>query len=171
MNSSIVCNMNCACVNNDCSYKHYLNFTDRKKIVSIINKFNLKTSDYTTEDNVEKRKANCTFGFLCFREDCLYKHRMNNKGRKIIIDNYNLPEEKKEIVVIIKNKKEPKTTLTNKFSLLEEVVDDVEEEIKSIPTVNNKLPPVFNKSYSDVLKTNSFDIMMSIHHDDWADYE
>ena len=176
-----VCNANCVCMNADCSYNHYITIADRKKVVSIVKKFNLTTTSYTTEDNAEKRKKNCTFGFLCFRDDCLYRHRMNNKGRNIIIDNYTSTdeeEEKKVIKKVIKRElnkedlKEVVVKLSNKFELLK--VDDKEEfpEIPSSSTSEEKKPLItFDKSYIEVLKTNPFEVMMNTHYDNWGDYD
>jgi hypothetical protein len=78
MSSSIVCNDDCICVNCDCSYKHPLIFPERKIVKKLYNNL---LNPIKTETNPETRKANCSYGKLCTKPNCGYRHRLSVNDR------------------------------------------------------------------------------------------
>ena len=79
------CNFNCICTKSDCGFQHNISSLDQRRFYSsVYNKIgNIKK--YTNEDNFDTRRSNCTFGQLCEREDCGYRHFLNYEGRKKFI--------------------------------------------------------------------------------------
>lgn len=79
------CNFNCICTKSDCGFQHNISSLGQRRFYSsVYNKIgNIKK--YTNEDNFDTRRSNCTYGQLCEREDCGYRHFLNYEGRKKFI--------------------------------------------------------------------------------------
>jgi hypothetical protein len=137
---SITCNLNCICVNPDCSFGHCISYKERKNFLKIYNATPNKMFD---EPNMELRKKNCTFGQLCEKESCGYKHRLSFPNREKIIIAYkfnkicpdNSTTSKK--TTIIPKANDFKTH--NSFSALDEIpVEEVEvEQQKPVIIIEN----------------------------------
>lgn len=69
-----ICNFNCMCVRDGCSFKHYLEtFEDRKAFKQLFDDI-IKNTPHNEPDPDGIRKKNCLFGMLCNNEDCGFKH-------------------------------------------------------------------------------------------------
>jgi hypothetical protein len=82
---STTCNLNCICVDADCSYKHYIIYKDRKIVKQFYETLSNKMKD---EPNPDTRKKNCTFGQLCDKETCGFRHRLSFANREKLIVSY-----------------------------------------------------------------------------------
>lgn len=130
---SITCNLNCICVDTDCSYKHYINYKDRKIVKQFYDKLSNKMKD---EHNPDTRKKNCTFGQLCDKETCGFRHRLSFANREKLIVSYKFnkicPSVQTEITVSkpIETKRTLKSFTQNLYlSLDDEEKEEVKEEI------------------------------------------
>jgi hypothetical protein len=139
--TSPVCNLNCICLDADCSYTHLPILKDRKIVkklydgLSGISKF---------EDNADKRKANCRFGQLCYNENCGFRHRLSVKDRLQLVkefNNFKLNDIKVEKKVEVVKFKEFDISHKNSFQTLDEV-----EEVEFVEKKFN------GKSWVDVCK-------------------
>lgn len=83
--STITCNLNCICINSDCSYNHYISYKDRKIVKKFYDDISNKMKD---EPTPETRKKNCTFGQLCDKETCGFRHRLSFANREKLIVSY-----------------------------------------------------------------------------------
>ena len=193
-----VCNNNCACADSECMFRHYLRYKDRKVVVKICRENPSVISSNKKESNIEIRKSNCTYGYLCTNDSCNYRHFLNPAGRRIISNLYNkqldassdasvtsvpsvssvssvssqISSISSASTVVYKNKKENK----NVYSTLEQLENKIEDE--KIPSIVVTQIKKFEKSYSDIVKKSpddyaqeKFDLMMaSESKDSWGDY-
>lgn len=127
-----VCNKNCVCVDSDCEFFHLPIFKDRKIIKKI---YDGLSGISKTEENAEKRKANCRFGQLCYNKECGFRHRVSVKDRERLIKEFN--DFKLKDIKVEKDVKEVKVksfniSHKNAFELLEEVeeVEEVEKKVE-----------------------------------------
>jgi len=125
-----VCNKNCVCVDSDCEFFHLPVFKDRKIIKKI---YDGLSGISKTEENAEKRKANCRFGQLCYNRECGFRHRVSVKDRERLIKEFN--DFKLKDIKVEKDVKEVKVksfniSHKNAFELLEEVEEVEKVEIK-----------------------------------------
>lgn len=81
---SKICNFNCSCIREDCSYDHYIkDLEDRKDFKDLFDAtIDKRTYNETDPDGV--RKKICAFGILCNNEDCGYKHYCSPDGRMLM---------------------------------------------------------------------------------------
>ena len=138
-----VCNLNCICVDGDCSYTHLPILKDRKTIKKL---FDSLPKISKVEDNTDKRKANCRFGQLCYNESCGFRHRLSVKDRQRLIKVFNefkLNDIKVEKKVEMLKVKEFDIRHKNSFDTL----DEVEEVIEKVAEMK-----VVEKSWADVCK-------------------
>jgi len=140
------CNLNCVCVDSECSYNHYISYKERKIVRNFYDAISNKSKD---EPNPETRKKNCTFGQLCEKENCGFRHRLSFANREKLIVSFRFnkicPPSKP---VVAKTVAAPKQT--NIFLCLED--DVVEEEIIEVapaPVVVKQ--PKFEKSWVSVV--------------------
>ena len=139
----INCNLNCVCVDSDCSYKHYISYKDRKIVKQFYDELSNKLKD---EPNPETRKKNCTFGQLCDKEKCGFRHRLSFANREKLIVSYRFnkicPTKTAEITSTkVSENKQTQKLQSNLYLLLD---DNIEEEIKEEPVMQ---PMTFNKSW------------------------
>lgn len=133
-----VCNLNCICIDADCTYTHLPILKDRKIIKNLYDKNSSNISKF--EENADKRKANCRFGQLCYNEKCGFRHRISIKDRLSLIKSFNdyklndIKVEKKIEVVKIK---EFDISHKNSFETLEE---------------NEEVPIETTKLWADICK-------------------
>lgn len=125
-----VCNKNCVCVDSDCEFFHLPVFKDRKIIKKI---YDGLSGISKTEENAEKRKANCRFGQLCYNRECGFRHRVSVKDRERLIKEFN--DFKLKDIKVEKDVKEVKVksfniSHKNAFELLEGVEEVEKVEIK-----------------------------------------
>ena len=143
---SITCNLNCVCVDSDCSYKHYINYKDRKIVKQFYDELSNKMKD---EPNAETRKKNCTFGQLCDKEKCGFRHRLSFANREKLIVSYRFnkicPSKSSETTVPKLSDKKLDVKLSSQNLYLS--LNDEEEEIKEIIV---KQSP-FVKSWVDIV--------------------
>ena len=138
-----VCNLNCICVDGDCSYTHLPILKDRKTIKKL---FDGLPKISKVEDNTDKRKANCRFGQLCYNESCGFRHRLSVKDRQRLIKVFNefkLNDIKVEKKVEMLKVKEFDIRHKNSFDTL----DEVEEVVEKVAEMK-----VVEKSWADVCK-------------------
>ena len=83
------CNFNCICTKCDCTFKHYIESLDERRIANNIYSKVKNIKEHVQEDNRDTRRANCRFGQLCSREDCGFRHFIDCDGRKKFIAAYN----------------------------------------------------------------------------------
>jgi len=123
-----VCNLNCVCVDGDCSFNHLPILKDRKIIKKL---FDGLSGVSKVEPNADKRKANCRFGQLCYNDDCGFRHRLSVKDRQRLIKSFNdfkLTEIKVEKKVELKKNEGFKISHFNAFETLDEVKEEVVEK-------------------------------------------
>jgi hypothetical protein len=89
------------------------------------------------EPNMDMRKKNCTFGQLCEKEICGYKHRLSFANREKLIIAYKFnkicPDNSSTIKKVNLSYNEPKIEIHNAFSALNEnPIEEVEEQPKII---------------------------------------
>lgn len=152
---SITCNLNCICVDTDCSYKHYINYKDRKIVKQFYDNISNKMKD---ENNPDTRKKNCTFGQLCDKETCGFRHRLSFANREKLIVSYKFnkicPSVQTEIPV--SKPHETKRTLKSFTKNLYLSLDD-DEEVKEVVNeeINEEIiiteQPKFIKSWVDAV--------------------
>lgn len=128
---TITCNMNCICSNPDCSFAHCIPYKERKSFLKIYNATPNKNCD---EPNMNLRKKNCTFGQLCEKECCGYKHRLSFATREKLIIAYKFnkicPDNSATAKKINTINKEDDVKIHNSFSVL---LDEI--PIEEIPQV------------------------------------
>ena len=160
---SITCNLNCVCVDSDCSYKHYINYKDRKIVKQFYDELSNKMKD---EPNAETRKKNCTFGQLCDKEKCGFRHRLSFANREKLIVSYRFnkicPSKLSETATpkLSDKKLDIKTPTQNLYLTL----NDEEEEIKEIivrPSVKSWVDIVVKSEIKSEIKSEPIS--------DWGD--
>ena len=143
----INCNLNCVCVDSDCSYKHYISYKDRKIVKQFYDELSNKLKD---EPNPETRKKNCTFGQLCDKEKCGFRHRLSFANREKLIVSYRFnkicPTKTAEITSAkVSENKQTQKLQSNLYLLLDDnIEEEIKEEIKEEPVMQ---PMIFNKSW------------------------
>lgn len=143
--NATVCNLNCICVNTDCTFTHLPILKDRKIVKNL---FDSLSGISKVEDNMEKRKANCRFGQLCYNDKCGFRHRLSVNDRLHLIKVFNdfkLKEIKVEKKVEMKKVDEFNIPHKNLFDTLDDV-DDVVDVVDVIDTSNGAL------SWADICK-------------------
>jgi hypothetical protein len=126
-----VCNMNCICVDGDCPYTHLPILKDRKIVKKL---FDSLSGLSKVEENMDKRKANCRFGQLCYNDKCGFRHRLSVNDRQKLIKAFNnakLNEIKVEKKVEMMKVKGFDISHKNSFDTLDEVVEVVAEVKKT----------------------------------------
>lgn len=155
-----VCNLNCVCVNGDCSFSHFLNPKERKVVKKLYDGLQ-KPSKF--EDNANKRKANCRYGQLCYTKDCGFRHRLSFTDRVKLVDEFN--KFKLTDIRVDKKVNEVRTkgfdiTSKNHFDLLENIeeVDEivVKETVPEIQPITTK-PFEFGKKWADLFDEDEDD--------------
>lgn len=152
MSSSLItCNLNCICINADCSYNHFISYKDRKTVKKF---YDILPNKIIEEPNNDTRKKNCTFGQLCENKDCGFRHRLSFNNREKLIVSYKFnkicPSSKEET----KTATAAKTTIQsnsskNQFTILEENNEDIKEQSYIHPTIYS------GKSWVSVVKTET----------------
>jgi hypothetical protein len=157
---SATCNKNCICSDSDCSFKHYIeSYKERKLVKSFYDKLVI-TKD---EPNSDSRKKNCTFGQLCDKENCGYRHRLSYADREKLIVSYrynkicqvDVSKQVQDKLPVAKKTKEIATK--NMFLTLEdeEINDEIEivnvvEQVRDIAPVEVK--PYVGRAWNKVVK-------------------
>ena len=121
-----VCNLNCICTNSDCIYKHFVDYKERKIVKRFYNQ--LKVSK--PEEDYGSRNANCTYGQLCNKKTCGYRHRLSFDDREKLIVSYKYykicPEKEEKPIKVFDNK--PIVIHSeNLFAALEDSIDNVND--------------------------------------------
>lgn len=148
--SIITCNLNCVCINADCSYNHFISYKDRKTLKKL---YDTLPNKIIEEPNNDTRKKNCSFGQLCENKNCGFRHRLNFSSREKLIVSYKFnkicPSTKEEFKTIATPKiNTPLSSSKNQFTVLD---DENENDIINEPIYN---PPVYSgKSWVSVVKT------------------
>jgi hypothetical protein len=127
--NTITCNLNCICLNSDCTYGHCISYKERKNFFKIYNATPNKNLD---EPNMDLRKKNCTFGQLCEKESCGYKHRLSFKNREKMIIAYKFnkicPDNSTTAKKTNSFQKEDEVQIHNSFSALDDEIQ-IEEHL------------------------------------------
>jgi hypothetical protein len=146
---SITCNLNCICVDADCSYKHYITYKDRKIVKQFYDTLPNKMKD---EPNADTRKKNCTFGQLCDKETCGFRHRLSFVNREKLIVSYKFnkicPSVSSEITAPKSSEKKItlKSFTQNLYLSLDEEIEEKKEEIIDQPKITKSwVDAVVNK--------------------------
>lgn len=71
------------------------------------------------EENMQFRRANCSFGQLCNNKDCNYKHRLSFQDRKRLFDKYQNSDKNPTSNISISKKNSTPDKKINLFSALE----------------------------------------------------
>jgi hypothetical protein len=140
--SAPICNLNCLCVDGDCPYTHLPILKDRKIVKKI---YDGLSGISKNEDKMDKRKANCRFGQLCYNDCCGFRHRLSVKDRQRLIKSFNdfkLNEIKVEKKVEVLKVKEFDIRHKNSFDTL----DEVEKVVEKVAKIN------LEKSWADLCK-------------------
>lgn len=171
MNSSNTCNLNCICINSDCSYKHYISYKERK----IVKKFYDIIEDINKdENNLDTRKKNCTFGQLCDKETCGFRHRLSFRNREKLIVSYRFHKicpTKSEINLTKSDLKSVSTnnkTINSKNLFLS--LDDDEEEIEIEDEDEEIKEKINKKSWVDVV-SNTKKVNLNLEIKNWEDLD
>ena len=127
---TITCNLNCICTNPDCTFGHCIPYKERKNFLKIYNATPNKNCD---EQNMDLRKKNCTFGQLCEKESCGYKHRLSFANREKMIIAYKFskicPDNSTTAKKINTFNKDDEVKIHNSFSVL------IDEEQQQQPQI------------------------------------
>ena len=171
--TNINCNLNCVCVDSDCSYKHYINYKDRKIVKQFYDELSNKLKD---EPNPETRKKNCTFGQLCDKEKCGFRHRLSFANREKLIVSYRFnkicPAKTSEITSTkLSENKQTQKSKSNLYLFLDDEFEqeEIKEELPIQPIIINKswVNIVINQVKSDVKS----DVKSHIKHDIISNWE
>ena len=139
MTTTITCNMNCICANPDCLFGHCIPYKERKNFIKIYNATPNKIND---EPNMDMRKKNCTFGQLCEKESCGYKHRLSFANREKLIIAYKFNKICPDNSTIAKKinvvHKEDEVKIHNSFSALDEIPIEVEQKQQQPKIIENQ---------------------------------
>lgn len=84
MTDAKICNFNCICNRDDCSYKHYLNTVDERKAFKELFDATYDKSRHNETDPKGERRRMCLFGHLCGKDDCGFKHFCNIDCRRLL---------------------------------------------------------------------------------------
>jgi hypothetical protein len=71
------------------------------------------------EENMQFRRANCSFGQLCNNKECNYKHRLSFQDRKRLFDKYQNSDKNITSNISIPKKNSAPAKKYNLFSALE----------------------------------------------------
>lgn len=147
------CNLNCVCIDSDCSYKHYITYKERKIVKNFYDAISTKSKD---EPNPEMRKKNCTFGQLCEKENCGFRHRLSFYYREKLIVSYRFNKicpASNDKKIIAKSSIKETIKPSNLFMSLEDIDDDIIEntEDKKEEIIINH--PTNDKSWCDVVRS------------------
>lgn len=135
------CNLNCVCVDSDCIYKHYITYKERKIVKNFYDAISSKSKD---EPNPDTRKKNCTFGQLCEKENCGFRHRLSFTNREKLIVSYRFNKifpntSSVSTKKIEKSNEKSSIPSTNLFmSLEEDTIDEILVPVAPIPTYTGK---------------------------------
>ena len=146
--TTITCNLNCICVDSDCTYKHYITYKERKIVKSFYDELSNKLKD---EPNPETRKKNCTFGQLCDKEKCGFRHRLSFANREKLIVSYKFnkicPSKSSDTISTKSSDKKitVKSFTDNLYLSLNEEIEEI-EEVKEVKEVK-----ITAKSWVDVV--------------------
>ena len=143
------CNQNCICINSDCTFKHYISYKERKIVKQFYDKLDISKD----EPNAALRKKNCTFGQLCDKESCGFRHRIVYANREKLIVSYRYSKicstesEKTVQPKQITSKTVDNITSKNMFLTLD--IDEEPDEIQKVVVVETKpeITPVEVKPY------------------------
>jgi len=106
---SIICNLDCICIDCDCKFSHPIPIKERKLVRKLYDNI---THPDKNEPNGQLRKANCRFGKLCHNEKCGYRHRLSFSNRMILVDGFNQSK-----IDATKTEKQPKVIVAKCFNL------------------------------------------------------
>jgi hypothetical protein len=140
MSSTITCNLNCICINSDCLYNHYITYKDRKVVKKFYDEISNKMKD---EPKPETRKKNCTFGQLCDKETCGFRHRLSFANREKLIVSYKF-NKICPATTETTNKSSNKNEMTknkssqNLYLSLDDTDDDINDDINDNVNVNEE---------------------------------
>lgn len=81
------CNFNCICTKADCDFRHNIESIEERRFAANVYSKIPCIKEAVTEDNADTRKKNCSYGQLCDRSDCGYRHFLNPSTRLIFIAN------------------------------------------------------------------------------------
>jgi len=167
-----VCNLNCICTNADCLYKHFIDYKERKNVKRFYIKLNIKKP----EEDYGSRNANCTYGQLCNKPCCGYRHRISFEDREKLITAYKyykICPEKEEKPKLIEYKKPEIINNSNAFSALQieevEEIDEIKEvqEVKEIEEVQEK--DETNRKWVNAVINSKKKINMKFNSSNWGD--
>jgi len=81
------CNFNCICTKADCDFRHNIESIEERRFAANVYGKIPRIKEAITEENADTRKKNCSYGQLCDRSDCGYRHFLNPSTRLIFIAN------------------------------------------------------------------------------------
>jgi len=79
-----ICNFNCSCIRDDCTYKHYIELPEERSTFKDLYDSIIDKKIYTETDPEGIRKQVCAFGMLCANDACGYKHFCSFDGRALV---------------------------------------------------------------------------------------
>jgi hypothetical protein len=96
-----ICNFNCTCDREGCSYKHRIETLEaRKKLKEIHDKVYDKEKHRETDPEGKRFKV-CSFGILCNNKDCGFKHFCSYEGRVAIANVWYRKQRKVEALSLV----------------------------------------------------------------------
>ncbi len=81
---SKICNFNCSCVRDDCTYKHYIESPEDRVHFKELYDTVIDKKFFNETDPEGIRKRVCAYGMLCANEDCGFKHFCSYNGRMLM---------------------------------------------------------------------------------------
>ena len=156
---TVTCYFNCVCTREVCDFKHIIRTLEERKFASKVLNNIPRVKEHQTEENPETRRASCSYGQLCDKESCGFRHNLDFDFRSKFSAALNAAKETKKtaaVVAVVTTATSEVSELKTKVATLEETVAQLVEKLSALSTVVGKM---------SIKESGSADVKTA----DWAD--
>ena len=139
---TITCNFNCVCTREVCDFKHIIRTLEERKFASKVLNSIPRVKEHQTEENPETRRANCSYGQLCDKESCGFRHNLDFEFRSKFSAAMKTAKETKKtaaVVAVVTTATSEVSELKAKVATLEETVTQLTEKLSALSAVVGKM--------------------------------
>ena len=135
----IVCNFNCLCSREECDFKHNIRTLEERKFASRVFNSIPRIKDHQSELSPETRRANCSYGQLCDKETCGFKHGLDYEFRAKFSAALDQAKMVKRTEVVAVAATSEVATLKAKVASLEVTVAEMSEKLLQLSAIVGKM--------------------------------